>query len=220
MGQRVDQQRALRARDRQRHTSGMDCGRISRLRTWLVVTIDAAPTTYDVRSQGWVFAICIHTISLGQLKRLAAITGLPPGKQSKARALYYGMRVLAQHVQQKVNLVIPSVAVWEAWTASKKHRPFVDLDALHNPEQKSKVTALYVSPKVRAPDQPGAEPHLRRRQRDAGLTHALDRLCAIYQDPAHYVHCKANRSEATNTKQYKKRLVSKCTQPPTEEGHT
>ena len=84
--------------------------------------------------------------------------------------------------------------------------------------------------------------HLRRRQRDAGLTaweraqelfdkdkddwqhtldddhdliyqHALDRPCAIYKDPAHYVHGKANRSQATNTKQYKKRLVSKCTRP-------
>ena len=30
-----------------------------------VVSIDAAPTTYDTRSQGWVFAICIHTLSLG-----------------------------------------------------------------------------------------------------------------------------------------------------------
>ena len=115
----------------------------------LVVTTDATPTTYDVHSQGWVFAICIHTISLGQLKRLAAITGLPPGKQSKAPALYYGVRVLAQHVQQKVNLVIPSIAVWEAWTDRKTHRPFVDLDALHDPNQKGKVIALYVSPKVR-----------------------------------------------------------------------
>lgn len=51
------------------------------------VTIDAAPTTYDVRSQAWVFAICVHTLSLGQLHRVAAITGLPPGKQSKASAL-------------------------------------------------------------------------------------------------------------------------------------
>ena len=42
---------------------------------------------------------------------------------------------------------------------------------------------------------------------------ASDRLTAIYKDPAHYVHGKANRSQATNTKQYKKRLVSKCTRP-------
>ena len=72
-----------------------------------VVSIDAAPTTYDARSQGWVFAICIHTLSLGRLQRVAAITGLPPGKQSKTRALYYGMHVLAQHTQQNLKLVIP-----------------------------------------------------------------------------------------------------------------
>ena len=59
-----------------------------------VLTNDAMPTTYDTRSQGWVFALCLHTLSTSQLQRVAAITGLPPGQQTKARALYYGMRVL------------------------------------------------------------------------------------------------------------------------------
>ena len=102
-------------------------------------------------------------------------------------------------------------------------------------------TALYVSAQARTPDQPGAEPHLRRRQRDAGLTaweranephdkskldedhqqayqYAVERITAIYKDPAHYIHDKPKRSQATNTKKYKKRLVHKCTEPPTEEG--
>lgn len=99
-----------------------------------VSTIDAAPTTYDARSQGWVFAVCIHTLSLGQLNRVAAITGLPPGIQSKSRALYYGTHILAQHINQTVKLVIPSVpvAVWEAWTGTKRQH------ALHEPTQKTR----------------------------------------------------------------------------------
>lgn len=56
---------------------------------------------------------------------------------------------------------------------------FLDLDALHDPAQKTKVTALYVSPQVRTPDQPGAEPHLRRRQRaEPHATHLLWQLGA------------------------------------------
>lgn len=48
---------------------------------------------------------------------------------------------------------------------------------------------------------------------------AIERICAIYKDPAHFIHDKPKRSQATNTKQYKKRLVNKCTDPPTEGGH-
>lgn len=102
--------------------------------------------------------------------------------------------------------------------------PFLDLDALHDPTQKKKVTALYVSAQARTPDQPGAEPHLRRRQRDARLTaweraqelynkandewqqaldeehfqvyqYATECVCAIFNDPAHYIHDKAKRSQ-------------------------
>lgn len=53
-----------------------------------VVTIDATPTTYDLRSHGWVFASRLHTLSAGQLQRVAAITGSPPD-QSQGTLLWF-----------------------------------------------------------------------------------------------------------------------------------
>ena len=50
-------------------------------------TLDATPSTYDQRSQLWVFGLCVHTMSLGQLQRLGAITGIPSNPQNKTRAL-------------------------------------------------------------------------------------------------------------------------------------
>ena len=61
--------------------------------------LDATPSHYDSRSQVWVFGLCVHTQSMGQLKRLGAITGVPQGQQTKGRALFAGLVALAKHDQ-------------------------------------------------------------------------------------------------------------------------
>ena len=50
-------------------------------------TLDATPSTYDTRSQMWVYGLCAHTMALGQLKRLGTLTGVPQGSQTKIRAI-------------------------------------------------------------------------------------------------------------------------------------
>ena len=68
-------------------------------------TLDATPSTYDPRSQlwvfglcvhtlrvgQWVFGLCVHTLRMGQLHRLGAITGIPTHPQTKTRALVAGL---------------------------------------------------------------------------------------------------------------------------------
>ena len=57
------------------------------LQPWqgLSVTLDATPSSYDPRSQAWIFELCIHTYSVGTLLRKGTITGMAPGPQTKAR---------------------------------------------------------------------------------------------------------------------------------------
>ena len=47
-------------------------------------TLDATTSTYDPRSQVCVFGLCAHTQTMGQLRRLGAITGIPKGPQSQS----------------------------------------------------------------------------------------------------------------------------------------
>ena len=54
-------------------------------------TLDATPSTYDTRSQLWVFGLCVHHMTLGQLQRLGAITGIPSPPHNKTRALLAGL---------------------------------------------------------------------------------------------------------------------------------
>ena len=105
------------------------------------------------------------------------------------------------------------------------------------------MTVLYVSKNTRAPDTPGSEPHLQRRQRDAALAaweradalhdrkatewqavldkdhaeiykHAAARLAKIYSDKERYLHHKPRAS-----KQHKKQLVQHCRKPWKEPFH-
>ena len=43
------------------------------------------------RDQMWVYGLCVHTMTLGQLQRLGAITGVASGEQTKTRALLAGV---------------------------------------------------------------------------------------------------------------------------------
>ena len=46
-------------------------------------TLDATPSSYEPRSQLWIFGLCARTMTLGQLCRLGTITGVTPGAQTK-----------------------------------------------------------------------------------------------------------------------------------------
>ena len=203
-------------------------------------TLDATPSTYDTRSQLWVFGLCVHVMRTGQLQRLGAITGVPDSPQTKTRALLAGLVALAKHTSIAVKVIVQVAAVWEAWTDTRHRAQHQDLYQGLIDSDFHRVTVLYISRNTRTPDTPGSEPHLRRRQRDAALTaweratqlqnkraidwqrtldqdhetiytHAAARLAAVYQDKEHYLHQKPNRHQGKHTKQHKKQLVKLCT---------
>ena len=188
-------------------------------------TLDATPSTYDTRSQLWVFGLCVHVMRTGQLQRLGAIAGLV---------------ALAKHTSIAVKVIVQVAAVWEAWTDIRHRAQHQDLYHGLTETDFQRITVLYVSRNTRTPDTPGNEPHLRRRQRDAALTaweratqlqnkratdwqhtldqdhetiykHAAARLAVVFQDKEHYLHQKPNRHQGRHTKQHKKQLVQLCT---------
>ena len=183
----------------------------------------------------WVFGLCVHTMSLGQLKRLEAITGVATGVQTKARALIAGIVALAKHTT-RAKVIVQLATVWDAWHQPRSRAPFQDLLEDVTTQDFDRATVLYISRNARTPDAPGNEPQLRRRQRDSALTaweraktlhdqkqadwqdtldddhkliyqHAVQRLAKIYDDPMHYIHQKAPRHQGRQTKQHKRDLV-------------
>ena len=106
---------------------------------------------------------------MGTLLRKGTITGMAPGPQSKARALFQGLLTLAQHVLTPVNVVVQLGSVWEAWKNPKKQHGFEDLTQGIEEHFYRHITPLYIHKNTRTPEAPGNEPHLRRRQRDAAL---------------------------------------------------
>ena len=131
-------------------------------------TLDATPSTYDARSQAWVFGLCVHTQTMGQLRRLGAITGIPTGAQTKPRALFGGIGQTHHNPRQghhPAQFRLGSLAQEPA--PASIPRPY--MDNITNQERK-RITVLYISRNTKTPDAPGNEPQLRRRQRDAALT--------------------------------------------------
>ena len=118
-------------------------------------------------------------MSLGQLQRLGAITGIPSNPQNKTRALLAGLAALAKHTNTQVKVIVQVVAVWEAWTQVRHRQPCLDLFEGLTDQDFHRVTVLYVSRNTRAPEAPGSEPHLKRRQRDAALA-AWERANALH----------------------------------------
>ena len=153
------------------------------LQPWqgLAVTLDATPS--DKRSQARVFALCIHTFSMGTLIRKGTITGMPPGPQTKARALFQGLLTLAQYVLTPVNVIVQLGSVWEAWTNPRKRKGFSDQVQGLAEELFRRITPLYIHKSQRTPDAPGSEPDLRQRQRDAALA-AWERANTIHDQHA------------------------------------
>ena len=211
-------------------------------------TLDATPSSYDQRDQLWIFGLCVHHLTLGQLQRLGAITGAPHPPHTKARALMEGLVALAKHTTTAARVIVQLVSVREAWTQPKHRGPFHDQLEHLTDQDFQRVTVLYVSRNTRSPEAPGSEPQLRRRQRDAALaawerakqyqdhkstewqrvldedhkliyTHAINRLAKIYSDKEHYIHQKPPRHHGKQTKQYKKQLIAKCSKPWTAPSH-
>ena len=46
--------------------------------------LDATPSSYDLRSQMWIFGLCARAMNLRQLHRLGTITGVTIGAQTKS----------------------------------------------------------------------------------------------------------------------------------------
>ena len=163
-------------------------------------------------------------------------------KVPKARALFAGLVAMTKHTTTPVKVIVQLSAVWEAWHQAPHQRQFQDLLEDLTTQDRRRVTVLYISKNSRAPDAPGNEPQLLRRQRDAALTaweranamhdrkrtewretvdhdhtqiykHAVQRLEKIYADKQHYTHSKAPRQQGKQTKQHKKDLVQQCRKP-------
>ena len=211
-------------------------------------TLDATPSTYDQRSQMWIFGLCAHNMALGQLKKLGSITGVATGEQTKVRAILTGLVALTHHTADHVKVIVQMATVWEAWHHEKQRRPYQDILNEVPPQDFKRVTVLYVSKNTRTPDQPANEPQLKRRQRETALAaweraktlydskqeewqetldqdhkmiyeHAVRRLSKIFADSQHYVHQKAPKHQGKQTKQYKKELINRCRQAWDEEHH-
>lgn len=180
----------------------------------------------------WIFGLCAHTMSLGQLRRLGALTGLASGSQTEIRALLAGL--LSNLPRSGKHGIKPGAEdPSRTYSMSCRRRNF---------------NASRFSMSARTPDAPGNEPQLRRRQRDSALAaweraktlhdarqeewqetldqdhqliykHAVQRLRKIYEDTTHYIHQKAPRHQGKQTKQHKKDLVNQCRKAWAENHH-
>ena len=63
-----------------------------------------APTSRDPRHRRYVFAICIHQVLTKE--RVGSLTGICPGKATRLRALFYGLKHLSLHIRDKVHVAV------------------------------------------------------------------------------------------------------------------
>ena len=201
----------------------------------LAVTLDATPSSYDQRSQAWIFALCVHTFSMGTLLRKGAITGMADQSPRIVPGTHH-LGPICPHTDQCDRPA--GIGLGSLDQPTKE-------EGIWRPGQRLWRTPLpaplYIHKNQRSPDTPGNEPHLRRKQRDAALAayerattlydrqaedwqktlqdhvkiykHAAARLEKIYKDPQHYIHDKPVRRAGPTTKQYKKRPINQCKAP-------
>lgn len=87
------------------------------------VTLAVAPTSRDRRHRRYAFAICVHQVFTKEI--VGSLTGICPGK-ARLRALFYGLKHLSLHIQDKVHVAVFSHATWKAWSFMAAHEQFPD----------------------------------------------------------------------------------------------
>lgn len=85
----------------------------------------AAPTCQDKRHKRFCFAICVHHIHTRE--RVASLTGVCPGQVSRQRAFFYGLKHLALHVSEKIQVALYDHQVWKAWARHLACENYPDL---------------------------------------------------------------------------------------------
>ena len=148
------------------------------LQPWqgLSVTLDATPSSYDQRSQAWIFALCVHTFSLNPAEEGNHYGHGTRSTDQSPRAVPAPHQL--GHVLTPINVIVQLGSVWEAWTNPRKRKGFEDLAKGFEEDLFRRITPLYIRKNA-----PGSEPHLRRRQPEAALA-AYERASTIYDQHA------------------------------------
>ena len=109
-----------------------------------------------------------HTLFGGEMYRMGAISTVLPGKQSVARAWYYGLRMIARYVdlQSMVRVHVLSVKAWQGWVKGRHHETFHDLAELVTWDQRQRIRALSVT-QQQINTMPSTGLSLRNRFKDA-----------------------------------------------------
>ena len=132
------------------------------------MTIGIATTSADARVRHYIVTIVHHTIFAGEMFRMGAISTVLPGRQTQARAWYYGLRMIAHYVDLTVptRAHVLSVKAWQAWVSGRHHEHFYDLAGLVTWDQRQRVRALCVT-KAQLLVMPNTGLSLRTRYKDA-----------------------------------------------------
>ena len=107
------------------------------------VSLAVAPTSRDPRHRRYVFAICIHQVFAKE--RVASLTGICPGKATRLRALFYGLKHLSLHIRDKVHVAVFQHSIWKNWSFMPAHDHFPDLSAGLEHEDFDQVRLLLFS---------------------------------------------------------------------------
>ena len=132
------------------------------------LTIGIATTSADSRLRYYVVTILHHTIFGGEMYRMGAISTVLPGRQTRDRACYYALRMIAHYVDltNMVRVHALSVKAWQAWVKGHHYDQFHDLANLVTWDQRQRIRALSVTQK-QISTMPATGLSLRNRYKDA-----------------------------------------------------
>ena len=132
------------------------------------ITIGISTTSSDSRLKHYVVTLLHHTLFAGEMYRMGAISTALPGKQTVARAWYYGLRMIAHYVdlQSMVRVHVLSVKAWQGWVKGRHHETFYDLAELVTWDQRQRIRALSVT-QQQIKSMPSTGLSLRNRFKDA-----------------------------------------------------
>ena len=207
------------------------------------VSIAIAPTSRDPRHRRYVFALCIHQVFTRE--RVGALTGICPGKATRLRALFYGLKHLSLHIRDQVHVAVFQRSIWKHWAFMAAHEAFPDLsqglehedfdqvklllfdkkemDSNQNrkafqkdTQAKADQTALLAKPE----DILDLQRHIDEDTRDV-LSVAGTRMDILLRNKDHFLHAKDPRSDNVKIPmvQQKKSLLAEYLQEPQSNGH-